>query len=573
MDKSLAEKASALAAKTYSIAKPQVVDYAQAPHPESGSPTHWFRVVSAEEGNGPAYTVTVDERGRALDVPATFSSPFAAPAAGIPGVPGPTPIPVAPVTINPATNTLTLNAGEVLDETITVTIPKNAGPAKADVYFLADTTGSMTGIIGAVQAGANNVLAALTGLGVDIAFGVGNYKDFLSGDPYAFQHQLSSTNVAANVTAAINTWAALGGDDTPEGDLFALDSLAVPPGGTIGWRAGSKRIIVWFGDAPGHDPICPAAWGGPVAITEASVTAKLVAEGIAVLAISTANPGLDDDPKAGAFGYNGACGAPGGLPGQATRISTSTGGAIATGINPGNIVNTIISLVTAAIAAIQNVKLVPSATIAPFVTSITPAGGYGPLPGDVEHTLKFVVRFTGIPCKSEAQVVTGTIDVVADGTVIARKPTQITVPPCGFVYAVKFVCGVQPECPCVCTSVQPGAYATEINIHNYSSKEVVIRKRFIPVVLAGAAAGREPRVATVRAEDKIVLPPHSATMDDCCRIMELLLGAPAPSPAGLTIGFVEFTTTADVAITAVYTASGKSGGVSIDVEQIVGKRL
>jgi hypothetical protein len=41
----------------------------------------------------------------------------------------------------------------------------------------------------------------------------------------------------------------------------------------------------------------------------------------------------------------------------------------------------------------------------------------------------------------------------------------------------------------------------------------------------------------------------------------------------LTIGFVEFTTTADVAITAVYTASGKSGGVSIDVEQIVGKRL
>ena len=103
MDKSLAEKASALAAKTYSIAKPQVVDYAQAPHPESGSPTHWFRVVSAEEANGPAYTVTVDDRGRALDVPATFSSPFTAPAASIPGVPGPTPIPVAPVTINPAT--------------------------------------------------------------------------------------------------------------------------------------------------------------------------------------------------------------------------------------------------------------------------------------------------------------------------------------------------------------------------------------------------------------------------------------------------------------------------------------
>lgn len=241
--------------------------------------------------------------------------------------------------------------------------------------------------------------------------------------------------------------------------------------------------------------------------------------------------------------------------------------------NPGEVLDETITVTIPKNAGIQNVKLVPSPTIAPFVTSITPAGGYGPLAGDVEHTLKFEVRFTGIPCKSETQVVTGTIDVVADRKVIARKPTQITVPPCGFVYAVKFVCGVQPECPCECTSVQPGAYATEINIHNYSSKEVVIRKRFIPVMLAGAAAGREPRVATVRVEDKIVLPPHTATMADCCRIMELLLGALAPSPAGLTIGFVEFSSTADVAITAVYTASSKSGGVSIDVEQFVGKRL
>jgi hypothetical protein len=294
-----------------------------------------------------------------------------------------------------------------------------------------------------------------------------------------------------------------------------------------------------------------------------------------VLAISTANPGLDGDPKSGASDYVGTCGPPGGLAGQATRIAANTGGAIATGINPGNIVNTIINLVTGAISGIQNVKLVPSSTIAPFVTSITPAGGYGPLPGNVDHTLKFDVRFTGIPCKPEAQVVTGTIDVVADGTVIASKPTQITVPPCqptGFVYAVKFVCGTQPDCECSCTSVQPGSYATEINIHNYSGKEVAIRKRFIPVVLAGAPVGREPRVATGRADDKIVLPPHTATMDDCCRITELLLGASASSPEPLTIGFVELTASADIAVTAVYTASGKCG-VSIDVEQIVGKRL
>jgi hypothetical protein len=443
----------------------------------------------------------------------------------------------------------------------------------ADVYFLADTTASMGGILAAVQAGANNVLAALGGLGVDMVFGVGNYKDFGGNDPFCFQHQLSPTNVAAQVTNAINAWSASGGGDSPEGQLFALDSLAVPPGGSIGWRAGSKRIIVWFGDVPGHDPICAAISGLAAPITEASATGKLTAEGITVLAISTANPGLDGDPALAANDYQALCGPPGGLAGQGTRIATNTGGAFASGINPGNIVNTIISLVTGAVAGIQNVKLVPSASIAPFVTSINPAAGYGPLAGDKDHTLKFEVRFTGIPCKPTVQVFTGTIDVVADGKVVARKRVRITVPPCAFVYSVKFICGVQPECECECSPVQPGNYSTEINIHNYSLKDVRIQKRFIPVVLAGAPAGREPRIAKVRAEDKIVLPPQSATMDDCCRIAELLFGGEPPSPIPLTIGFLELTTSAEVAVTAVYTTSGlKSGGVSIAVEQISRQR-
>ena len=63
-----------------------------------------------------------------------------------------------------------------------------------------------------------------------------------------------------------------------------------------------KLLMVWFGDAPGHDPICTAVSGAP-GITEATATAKLVAQGITVLAISTANPGLDGDPKAGAADY------------------------------------------------------------------------------------------------------------------------------------------------------------------------------------------------------------------------------------------------------------------------------
>ncbi len=573
--KSLAEKAARLAAKTHKLKDALVVDRAEAIDPKSGKPIHLFKVVSSAKANGPTYAVILNDRGRALKATRTLESLFDRRVlkTGTVGGRGPAAAPV--ITIQPDTNTFTLNPGETIDETITVTIPKNAGPAKADIYFLADTTGSMASILNAVQAGANNVLSALAGLGVDMAFGVGNYKDFGSGDPYCFQHQVSPTNVAATVTAAINTWSAIGGGDIPEGELFALDSLAVPAGGAIGWRTGSKRIIVWFGDAPGHDPICTALSGAPVAITEATVTAKLVAEGITVLAISTANPGLDEDPKLGATDYVAQCGAPGGLAGQGTRIATATGGAFVTGINSGNIVNTIINLVTGAVVTIQNVNLVPSASIAPLVTSINPAGGYGPLVGDQEHTLEFDVRFTGIPCKPKAQVFTGTIDVVADGTVVARKKVEITVPPCaGFVYSVKFICGVQPECDCECGPVQPGKYATEINIHNYHEAEVELEKKFVPVVFAGAVSGREPKVALPRAVDKIILPPHSATMDDCCRIAEMLFGDAPPSPIPLTVGFLEITSRKEVSVTAVYTASNlASRAVDIDVQQIDARKV
>ena len=171
-------------------------------------------------------------------------------------------------------------------------------------------------------------------------------------------------------------------------------------------------------------------------------------------------------------------------------------------------------------------------------------------------------------------MITGTLDVVADGTAVASKKVQITVPPCrSFVYSVKFICGEQPACGCECTPVQPGRYATEINIHNFGLKPVEIQKRFIPVVLAGAPIGREPRSVGPRAEDKIALPPQAATMDDCCRIGELLFGGEAASPLPITIGFLEITSSGPIAVTAVYTATGlDSAGVSIAVEQITPRR-
>jgi hypothetical protein len=142
-----------------------------------------------------------------------------------------------------------------------------------------------------------------------------------------------------------------------------------------------------------------------------------------------------------------------------------------------------------------------------------------------------------------------------------------------FVYSVKFLCGVQTDSECCCASVRPGSYATEINIHNYLNTEVKIVKHVIPVVFAGAPAGREPRFGTRKASDRIVLPPHTATMDDCCRLNELLLGASTGATVPITIGFLEIASNHPLNVSAVYTVTDpKSGSVSIDVEQIAGKR-
>lgn len=556
---SLTERALSLLRKTHKIRELVLVHSGSATDTHTGETIHDFSAVAAKEPNGPSYRILLKadgsmHEGQASADALTLASARAhlRPTAALP-----------PVAIQPDTNVLNLNPGDEIDETITVTIPKNAVTPKADIYFLADTTGSMSDILAAVQAGANNVLNSLNSLGLDLRFGVGNYRDFPASAPSPFFHQLNPENVAANITAAVGSWSASGGGDRPEGQFFALDQLAQPPGGSVGWRSGAKRIIVWFGDAPGHDPICTSISGLSAAITAASVTAKLAAEQIVVLAISTATPGLDDNPVTSSFEYAAVCGPPGGAAGQASRLAAATGGAFVTGIDPTNIVNTIVNLLTAAVSHINNLKLVPSVAIAPFVASIAPEG-FGPLNGDTKHVLKFEVKFRDIPCRDSEQFFDGTLDVVADGSVVASKKVHIIVPPCKpktVRYSVKFVCGARED-HCSCSPVRSGHYTTLITVHNYSAETVEVEKRFIPVVLAGAAVGREPKVVRARAEDAVKLPPHTATMDDCCRITELLFGEPIDA---LTIGVLEIIASRDVSVTAVYTTNK-----SVDVVLIQG---
>ena len=144
-----------------------------------------------------------------------------------------------------------------------------------------------------------------------------------------------------------------------------------------------------------------------------------------------------------------------------------------------------------------------------------------------------------------------------------------------FTYSVKIVCGKQTETNCCCIAgTRPGVYATEVNIQNLNLQPAGIIKYILPLITSGAVVAREPNVANARGAEVITLPPLGATMDDCCRIAELLLGAPPSGDTGLTIAILTIVSPFELSVSAVYTANSLSGdGISIDVEYIPSQRL
>ena len=154
-------------------------------------------------------------------------------------------------TVVPSSYATSLKPGKSVTITKTVTISAGTPTsAKVDVFFLADTTGSMGAALSSVQNGAAAIMAGTSGLG-DVAYGVGEYKDV--GDAFVYRLNQDITTDTAAVQTGINAWVASGGGDWEEAQLYALYQVA----NTVSWRPGSTRIIIWFGDAPGHDPAGP----------------------------------------------------------------------------------------------------------------------------------------------------------------------------------------------------------------------------------------------------------------------------------------------------------------------------
>jgi len=149
-----------------------------------------------------------------------------------------------------------------------------------------------------------------------------------------------------------------------------------------------------------------------------------------------------------------------------------------------------------------------------------------------------------------------------------------------FAYSAKIVCGKQTETNCCCVAgARPGVYATEVNIQNLNLVVAPVLKFVLPLINSGAVVAREPNIAEAvglpaRQVEVIKLPPLAATMDDCCRIAEMVLGAAPSGDNGLTIAILTIVSQFELSVSVVYTANPLSGdGISIYVEYIPSRLL
>ncbi len=203
--------------------------------------------------------------------------------------------------------------GELIHLTKTVATPPI--PPKPDIVLLVDKTGSMGGELANVKANFSSIVSQVQAVQSDAQFAVAAYCDFGEAAP-AFELFTDLTGDATALTTAINDVDLCDGGDAPEAQLNALWEIG-GGGDAVSFRPDSSRIVVWYGDNPGHDPS-----GGH---TEVDATQSLLEVEAKVLAISTG----------GADNLDGT--------GQATRITDATGGDLLSGVAAGDVSDAILA--------------------------------------------------------------------------------------------------------------------------------------------------------------------------------------------------------------------------------------
>jgi hypothetical protein len=144
-----------------------------------------------------------------------------------------------------------------------------------------------------------------------------------------------------------------------------------------------------------------------------------------------------------------------------------------------------------------------------------------------------------------------------------------------FVYAAKFICGSmsEPQQPTEEGPVEPGSYATAINVHNPNTEAVVFIKKAVLLFAEnekeeGFEIPKEPS----RPREAQLGPDWGMEIDGRDIRQELLTGQAPPAPVFIK-GWVVIESRLPLDVVAVYTVRAPSGGVSIATDRVIPTQL
>ena len=188
-----------------------------------------------------------------------------------------------------------------------------------DVLFLFDLTGSMGGVIDSAKANAIDIMDDIQALVPDAQFGTGSFRDYPDdynycgyddtyggGGDYPWSLDKDITSDKSAVSTAIGIYYASGGSDGPESYARALYESQ-----SVGWRTGSRKIVIifedsvphdcdmasyvgtdcWYDFSTGTDPGRDATAGNSDDITWANAVADLKDTGISVIVVDSGDAG------------------------------------------------------------------------------------------------------------------------------------------------------------------------------------------------------------------------------------------------------------------------------------------
>jgi len=124
---------------------------------------------------------------------------------------------------------------------------RQATTKPVDIAIAIDTTGSMGSSIAQAQEDARRLVRNVKTFAPNVNFAIVQFRD--KGDVPDYKIEQPMTADPAAVETALNRLSAGGGGDNPEAFTLVFREIREGP---VGWRSGSRRIVVVIGDAEPH---------------------------------------------------------------------------------------------------------------------------------------------------------------------------------------------------------------------------------------------------------------------------------------------------------------------------------